>query len=303
MNRLAHIWVIFAAIALVSCDKTTEPAYLHIESVELEVEPDFSQGTNAHGIRDAWVYLNDRLVGIYELPATVPIISEGEQKITILGGVLKNGIQTARITYPFYQQYVTNLDLKPGVTIDFSGSSGATTQKNGHSVPVLRYFETGLVFWNERFEDAGVQFEATAESQANMSITQNPAQVYNYNPANQSTGSGIVVLEGNNRYFEVRSTFSFPQIAPGTEIYLELNYHTACTLQVGVYQDTPFETKVYGKGIRPNNQWSKIYIDLTPEVRGSTNGSSFSIFIEGILDNGQNFGEVFIDNVKLVYPG
>lgn len=289
------------SLFLTACSKTETPSFVHVEGIEMQVTSNFEQGTNDHGIRDAWFYLNDNLVGIYELPATIPVISEGEQKITVIAGVLNNGIQSARITYPFYKQYVTTLNLIPGETIDFTTSSESVTEINGYASPVVEYFD-GLVFWNERFEDAGTQFQPTDQSLADIQVTQDPAQVFNYSPLEGSTGSGRISLSGENSYFEIRSSHTFNPPSVSGEIYLEMNYLTPCSLQVGVYQNSPVVQKVYGKGILPNENWSKIYIDLTPEVRGQVNGTSFSIFIEGILSSGQTNGTVLIDNVKLIYP-
>jgi hypothetical protein len=300
MKSYAAIFLCIS-LFLTACDKTTTPSFVHVEGIDLSVSPNFQQGTNDHGIRDAWFYLNDNLVGIYELPATIPVIAEGEQKITVIAGVLNNGIQTARITYPFYRQYVTNLNLVPGETIDFSGSAASVSEINGFTSPVVTYFEE-LTFWNERFEDAGTQFQPTSQSLADIQITQDPAEVFNYNPSEGSSGSGRISLTGENSYFEIRSSHTFNPPTASGEIYLEMNYLTPCSLQVGVYQNSPVVQKVYGKGILPNENWSKIYIDLTPEVRGQVNGTSFSIFIEGILSSGQTNGTVLIDNVKLIYP-
>ncbi len=300
--KLNVLCLLLVSVLLTACEKTRTPSFLHIESVALEVTPDLAQGTNDHGISDAWVYLNDQLVGAYEVPATVPIIATGKQKITVIAGIKKNGIQSARISYPFYDQYNAELTLIPDETIDFSGDQQNTVVINGYHCPVVRYFDDGLVFWNERFEDPGVQFESTNSSNSEISITQDPALVLNYNPEVNSQGSGIVELTSTEPYFEIRSTHEFnPQ--QGREVYLEFNYLSTCTLQIGVYEMAPNETKVLGKGVFPNTEWSKIYIELTGEIAQRVNASSYSIFIEGLIDNDESEGTVLLDNIKLVYPG
>jgi hypothetical protein len=291
---------VFIALIGYGCEKSETPAYLHIESIDLAVEPNFLQGTADHGIADAHLYLNDGLIGIYELPATVPIISQGNQKITVIAGIINNGIRSARVDYPFYRQYTAQLDLTPGETIDFSGDTENTTLINGYHCPQVTYFDQ-LVFWHERFEEPGVQFEATAASNASMSITLDPSKVFNYYPQNDSKGSGIVTLTSSNPYFEVKSSHTFNPVK-GRKVYLEMNYFSPCTLQVGVYEEFPNVVKVYGKGIMPVNQWSKIYIELTQEIAQRINANNYSIFIEGILSSGQTQEEVLLDNIKLIYP-
>lgn len=299
MKRITLIAVLIALLGW-GCEKTETPAFLHIENIELEVPSDFSQGTADHAITDAHVLVNDNLIGIYELPATVPVIANGDQEVTIIAGILKNGIRTARVDYPFYRQYSTTLSFVPGETIDFSSDPENTVEVNGYYCPVVQYFE-GLEFWHERFEEAGGQFEATPASNASMVVTLDPNKVFNYDPENESQGSGIVTLTSNEPYFEVKSSHVFNPVK-GRNVYLEINYLSPCTLQVGVYEESPNFAKVYGKGILPVSKWSKIYIELTQEIAQRINANSYSIFIEGILGPNQTEAEILIDNVKLVYP-
>lgn len=299
MKRNTLIAVLVALLGW-GCEKTETPAFLHIEKIELDVPGNFSQGTADHGILDARVYINDDLIGIYEMPATVPVIAEGEQKVTIIAGILNNGIRSARVDYPFYDLYNTTLSFVPGETIDFSADTENTVIVNGYSCPVVKYFE-GLEFWHERFEEPGVQFEATSSSDASMVVTLDPSKIFNYDPDNDSKGSGIVTLTSNEPYFEVKSSHVFSPVR-GRNVYLELNYFSPCTLQVGVYEESPTFTKVYGKGILPSEGWSKIYIELTQEIAQRINANSYSLFIEGLIEPGQTQAEVLIDNVKLVYP-
>lgn len=301
MKPTSIIWV-FTLLLFFGCQKTETPSFLHVEAIDLEVTSVSDQGTDHHDIIDARVYLNDNLIGIYEIPATVPIVSEGPQKITIIAGIQNNGINSARINYPFYDQYSARLNLIPGDTIDFSDDQENTTIVNGYTVPVVKYFSSGLVFWNERFEEQGNEFETTAASNAELTTTNDPYLVFDYNPDEDSQTSGYVLLTADEPYFEVKSSHEFSP-NKGQKVYLELNYKTDCVLQVGVYENEPTLTKVYGKGINPTGEWSKIYIELTDEIGQRINATSYSIFIEGILSTGQSEAVVLLDNIKLVYPG
>jgi hypothetical protein len=298
-------FLIMAVSLFISCEKAETPSYLHIEQIDLKVRPfngnpeDF-EGTPDHNITDAWVYLNDQLIGTWELPATVPIISSGNQKITVIAGIKNNGIGATRVDYPFFDLYSANLTLIPDETIDFREDPNSVLI-NGHYCPFVQYFPSGLVFWNERFEDPGTQFEAALNSPADINITQNALQVFNYNPGNNSQGSGFIYLNTDSSFFEIISTHEFnPE--KGRKVYLEMNYKSNCVLQVGVYEKSPNVVKVYGKGINPNNDWSKIYIELTDEIARRQSATSYALFIEGILSSGQTTGEVFLDNIKIIYP-
>jgi hypothetical protein len=297
--------LIASVLILASCKKSETPSFLHIEHVDLKVRPfngNFNEfeGTADHNIVDAWVYLNDVLVGSWEVPARVPLIASGNQKITIIAGIKNNGISSARVDYAFYDLYSTNLTLIPDQTIDFKEDPNSVLI-NGKYSPFVQYFPSGLVFWNERFEDPGTQFDPVIVGQPEFIITQNPANVFNYNPGNDSQGSGYIQLTPTNNLFEITSTHQFnPQ--KGQKVYLEMHYKSNCRIQVGVYEKAPGDVKVYGKGLNPNSIWTKVYIELTDEVARRVNATSYSLFIEGFFEETSGTGEVFLDNIKLIYP-
>lgn len=301
-----RLLLLFVAVFVMSaCKKSETPSFLHIEQIDLKVRPfngNFSEfeGTADHNIVDAWVYLNDVLVGTWEVPARVPLIASGNQKITIIAGIKNNGISSARTDYVFYDLYTTNLTLIAGETIDFKEDPNSVLI-NGRYVPFVQYFPSGLVFWNEQFEDPGTQFDPVITGQPEFIITQNPEEVYNFDPGNDSQGSGYIQLDAANNIFEIESTHQFnPQ--KGQKVYLEMQYKSNCRIQVGVYEKAPSNIKVYGKGLNPNSEWTKVYIELTDEVARRVNATSYSLFIEGLFEEASGTGEVFLDNIKLIYP-
>ena len=122
------------------CDKEESiPAYIHIPKIILNTNADGSEGSNAHDILDAWVYINNKLIGAFELPATIPILSSGKQQLTIVAGVKNNGFTAQRIRYPFYKAYDTDIELVPA-NVDTV-------------VPVFSYYESLSFQWLEDFED------------------------------------------------------------------------------------------------------------------------------------------------------
>src|SRR5687767_2026929 len=80
------------SIPFTGCDKEEPvPSYIHIDSISLNSIYS-TQGTSDHKITDAWVFVNEQYVGVYELPATFPVLYEGTQNIRIKAGIKKNGI-------------------------------------------------------------------------------------------------------------------------------------------------------------------------------------------------------------------
>ena len=70
------------------------PSYMSINSVTLDEN-------STHNISDVWIYIDDNLQGVYELPANFPILDEGTHKLRVKAGIKDNGISAKRIPYPF----------------------------------------------------------------------------------------------------------------------------------------------------------------------------------------------------------
>ena len=75
-------FLLFFTTLLFSCNKfdgdQTIPAYIHIEKITLADNPIISEGSLSNRITDAWVYVDDELIGAFELPATFPVLKKGE---------------------------------------------------------------------------------------------------------------------------------------------------------------------------------------------------------------------------------
>ena len=82
-----YIFFILIGIIFNSCSKAdyeaTVPAYISVPSITLTTDY-ATQGSASSKITDAWVFVNDDLVGVYELPATFPVLKEGNQTVKVL---------------------------------------------------------------------------------------------------------------------------------------------------------------------------------------------------------------------------
>ena len=116
MNRkstLFFVWGLLLALSLASCNKIQGPqkvpSYIHIESIGVDSLTDyFTYGANTSKIADAWVYVDDQLIGAYELPTTFPVLKKGPHKVAIYGGIKVDGRSDTRDRYPFYRPLVYN---------------------------------------------------------------------------------------------------------------------------------------------------------------------------------------------------
>lgn len=256
------------------------PSYISIDSIGL-TNTSF-QGTNSHSITDAWVYINDQVQGVYELPAKFPVLAEGMQKITIRPGIKINGIASTRMFYPFFEPIEYNINLVKDSTVQLS--------------PVTSYHPSVNFAWLEDFEDGGISIERTNKSQVDISKTSNPQEVF------EGNYSAKIVLDSNRIMFECYTISAY--ILNGNAInFLELNYKNNYDLHVGVFAYLSGETVQRSVLVlNKTDVWKKIYINLTNAVTENITATNFKVFF-GILkaDGDTEIPTVYLDNIKLIH--
>jgi len=284
--------LLFAAIGLgilTSCNKfegeQTIPAYIQIDTVQLNTDY-FSQGSSTHNITDVWVYVNDRLVGAFELPATIPVLARGKQKLEIRPGIKLNGIGGTRVPYPFYQPYTLS---------DFNFIEDSVVKLN----PVTSYYNTTNFAWIEDFENASISIEKTSQSDTS---------IYKTNPINSpeallsefSSCSGVISLDEQKSGFKLASFNAFILPGGGNPVMLEIDYK--CTERIGVGLFAEINGTIVDLPlvvINRSENWNKIYINLGPNVSAYNEASNFKIYFEGNINEGD--AKYYLDNIKLVY--
>lgn len=256
------------------------PSYLHINKIDLVTNPAI-HGTNSNKITDAWVYVDGSLIGVYELPATLPVLTEGEHSLIIKPGILVNGISNTHAYYPFFQQFETKFTFVEGEVRD---------------VNVQTSYFPETVNWIEGFEDGGITIERMPGSDTAIKKTNDPSQVFEGNYC------GMIALTSEYDRFLGASTGEFQFKKGNDPVFLELNYKTNNSLAVGVYALVPGDIrKIPVIVLNPKDNWNKIYINLTGAVSTISSTSNFRIYFEMFKDSDVDFPLAYIDNIKLVY--
>ncbi|MES2398217.1 MAG: hypothetical protein V4549_19535, partial [Bacteroidota bacterium] len=113
---------IFIVTTFISCELYNPaepiPAYIRIDKIDLATIP--GQGTDSHKITDAWVYIDEQLIGCFELPATFPVLYEGSHQVKIAPGIKVNGIAATRSPYPFFNPNTQVVSFQKGATVNLS---------------------------------------------------------------------------------------------------------------------------------------------------------------------------------------
>ena len=101
------------------------PTYIHIDSIHFVQNNavDFQNHPNilaptTHQAQVVYVYYNNSPVGIFDLPATFPVIATGTGQLEISAGVIANGQNNDVINYPFYTVDTFSFVAQPGHTIN-----------------------------------------------------------------------------------------------------------------------------------------------------------------------------------------
>lgn len=258
------------------------PAYITVDSVAVEITSP-NQGSSSHNISDCWLYVNNKLVGVFEVPFTVPVLESGLQNIQIEPGIKNSGGDAARKTYPLMYGFYLDTIL--------------TERQITKLQPVFKY-RPATFDLVEDFEDIGIEFQVSEQSDTVITLV-----------------SGENALEGKSMYFavdkdrpnfECRSSQLF-EIDKNGSPYLEIDFKANDYFNFGIFSKEysgsgESEVRKHVFLFMPTDKWKKVYIDLNYFVNNVT-GTEFRLFFTAVYseESGLEKSEVFIDNVKLVY--
>ncbi|HRZ42537.1 MAG TPA: hypothetical protein P5228_07535 [Bacteroidales bacterium] len=258
------------------------PSFIHIDSIQLIDNPLVEEGTLSNNIVDAWIFIDDKLIGAFELPCTVPVLLEGNQKVQVYAGIYLNGVKTTRVYYPFFTVWEKDITLVPDSIV--------------HLKPVVTYDTNIKLPMHESFELGGVVLEEDLKSQTNLTKTSVIEEVFEGNAA------GKVVLNDTDSVWMGVSIQAFQLPTAGGNVFLEMNYKSEAPIVVGVYAiKTAQILSLEVAGALPKSTWGKIYFNLTPVVFRHNDALEFKIFLGSYLPTDSSEATVLIDNIKLIH--
>lgn len=289
------------SLVLSSCIKNNpDPVWIEVNEWTLEANPELGldEGVLTHNITDAWLYVDNKLIGVFQVPFKVPVISSGNKEIKIFPTIRNNGISATKKIYPFLEEFIVQADLIQNEVFTIN--------------PVTRY-RSGMQFQIFDFEDASLQIQEGSESTAIMQIvdeTDDPT-IFDAD-VNGGIGGhwGQVILNETNNKYVASSSFqgsgSMDMTLPiGEEVYLEIDYYLTESLTTGLIIVTSGGT-TENPMIRINEQdpdnieWKKIYIDLREVVSAYQDAQYFEFSFNAELEGTSN-AKINIDNVKAVH--
>jgi hypothetical protein len=283
--RLIILYVcvfVFSSCNLINPDEQ-EPSYVYIDDYTFSTT--IGQGTASEGISELWVYSNSDIVGVYDLPARIPILQNGNNRITVFAGIKNNGVGTNRIRYPFYASYDTLVNLSPD---QITYVKPRFTYASNVAINDTRNFESGNFFV------AGTNNEGT------ISLI-NDAQI-----AMDGNKCVKAYLNSGSSYMQFIDNTDL-NMESGNTVFLELNYSSNNTFAVGTYAvSSGSSTKFPILFITPTTDndgsvpvWNKIYIDLGLAASQNLGAEYYRIYFESSASESAT-PTIYLDNLKIV---
>ena len=168
MSRLSFFLLLL--LGFTACVKNNpDPSWLEVTAWTLQSNIDLSgdEGELSHNITEAWVLIDDKVIGVFQVPFKIPILKDGMCNIKIYPAIKNNGISATKKIYPFLEVYEVNQTLTKNQTLTLN--------------PVTKY-KSVTQFWIEDFE--GVNISLTDDpntSLSNYEIVNENLQPFNGN--------------------------------------------------------------------------------------------------------------------------
>jgi len=284
MSSLYNVCIFLFIVFFCSCDiinpEESIPTYINIQEINLNTDYN-SEGSNSKNISDAWVFIDDEFIGGYQLPATFPVLKEGEHVLKVQAGIKNSGATALRLDYPFYETFEQKVTLTPEQTITIT--------------PTVEYFRTLDFEWLEDFDNLSTSLEPSDES-VPLEITNDSSLAF------EGNGSAKINTTQEAFFYGLSPTLRLPN--NGSRVFLEMDYKTEGLMEVRLI------TKLIGEVdessiivLFPKTAWNKIYIDLGSSVSAQPNALSFQVAIVCYNGNEQANATSYIDNIKIIHPG
>jgi len=278
-----YISIIGIMLFLASCDffDSTDqlPMYFNIDNVSLQTTN--SQGFNTHKISDIDVFADGASVGVFNIPASVPVLKTKEQlDIEFIGVIRNNGIASNPIRYPFYKTQSFNFPFEENGTevleLDFEYSEQSKQILVGD-------FEITNPFTVNYDNNPDIEFKRSGESE-------------------YGDFCGKITLDEAGDFFE-KSTFTKidRSVVFGGPVYLEMDYKNEIPFGIGVLklQTGQFFVPEYRVALKKQEEWNKVYVELT-EIFSDNQIEQFTILI-GSSSGTSAKGSIWIDNLRIVH--
>lgn len=283
----SFVYILLFFLISSSCVKNNpDPSWISVSKWSLISNQNATspQGVLSESFTDAYVFVDGKMMGIFEVPFKIPLLKSGNVNLKIYPVIKNNGISATKKIYPFMEPYELNVVLEQNKTVE---------------IKPVTYYNSVTQFWIEDFEDATIKIENDIDSKVQIHSDDDPLilKYGNY--------CGKISLNSADSLWLGRTSGGL-HLPIGKEVYLEIDYHNTNSLTTGLIVVSPTSV-IDNANIQLNKQdpesvqWKKIYIDLKELVSYNTNASSYEISFKALFDAGLPTSNIYLDNIKIVY--
>jgi hypothetical protein len=237
------------------------------------------EGTSNHKITDIWYYVEGDFKGAFPVGSLLPIPATGPAQVQFIAGIKNNGISATRKPYEFYQAYVLDTSVAPGVTVN---RNFVFQYKPGLRFHMIEDFETVGGF-------STIELKKSNDTDTGFAVISDPNHVY------EGQKSIYMTMSDDRPFLRLLSTNTFSLPASGATVYLELNYKCSQPFEVGIYSDFTYKPAVT---VNTSEDWNKIYVQLTAAVSSNPVTTKQGFYLKAIKSSDNPF--IYIDNIKII---
>jgi hypothetical protein len=258
------------------------PTYVHVDSFSFQKNP-LINSTASHQITQVWAYYNNNTIGIFDLPATFPVLTNGSDSgsLELAPAVVIDGQNNFLGVYPFYSLYSAPLKSQPGKIINYQ--------------PTTELYSNVKVYNISDFEGSS-HFQLWGGN-IPMTVVTDPSMVF------EGGGSGSILLSnpGDSSVDSTVTAFAIPSGAAFIEFDYksDLQFYVGLQANEGVIAST---TAYYLAGIQPSqpsDRWQKFYLSVA-DFAAQYKGTTYNLYIKTSLSAGISHGRLLLDNIQLV---
>lgn len=257
------------------------PSYIYV-SDPVMLAPGTINTPDSHKITDVWVIADGQLLGIFPLPAYIPLeVTGNETQVEIRGGIRNNGMNENSVEYAFFEPVFYTYTAQPLDTV---------------SVPlVFRYKDNIKMPVNESFE-GNVRFNTNLNPNNPVNI------IISTDDFSTGSRSGLIELTPENNFIELASNDGVRKESHSRgRSFVEFDYKGDDEIAVGVAKlwngnlDVQYVLFVPGK-----KDWNRIYVDITNVV--SPHDFDIYYIVLGVTKlTNSAVSRTYIDNVRHVH--
>jgi hypothetical protein len=284
MHRLMLILPLLTLIAACKDEPEQIPAYIQVKPF-LVAAPG---GNDWQNITDGWLYINGEFLGAYTLPATIPVLAEGETEVLLFPGVKENGIEATPNIYPYLKRFTQKYNLTAGQNTEVS--------------PVTDYDSAiKYAFGLGRGDfDGGSSIgleNRDSDEEVNVELSSDGAFAGQCMIMRADTAHPIMDIAT-----ELMNDLPF---LGAPEVWLELHYKTDVPFFLFLLNGFPENTQRVFQ-FNKSESWNKIYINLTQYIVSSGFPDQRLFFRLSLPkdESGkytQTSGTVRLDNIRVVH--